>query len=635
MRRPHFLHGIAIVGCLVAGAKLIHAATHQQPALVSPLFDLRSLDRSPFPSDRFTVADENQITGRRVNLPMPDDCRAQKSECEDRVILNQLDGFNMQARFSVPFDGEIDPASVTSKTVFLVNLTDRANPVIGINSIVWTPAAHELSFRPDISLDQSTRYALVVTTGVRDASGHAIAVADHYSRYRTELTDADSYYRDQLTTADAIARRVISAAKAGEIAALSVFTTQTFSHVIERIRETIQREPAPKLDFGVGPNGARAVFQAATIQSITNNTDVNVNGPLTPTPLVNALGNMRVVPGAVGTLAFGKFRALDFTARPSGHIAPIPTRTGRMASTGTIDESFNLWLPAGTPPPQGWPVAMCGHGSSGGKNVCFAQGAAVLASHGIAVISLNAMSHGTGPRQTMTVTQSDGTVMTIAAPGSGYDQNGDGTIDLYEPRAAVPPHMVLNTSGPIIQTVALYLQLVRAIRDGVDVDGDGRVDLDANKIYFHGHSIGGLYGMLLFANEPALRAAVFLMPPGTLIYNSALSPPFRSLLAAMLAARVPSLVTADGLKTIDGVATAAPYFDEALPLRDQPPRINTTPVPSRFSASWIMLHGRRRRPATWRWRPSFGARRPAVASAASSFRLRAAIADRRIRLRRR
>ena len=91
---------------------------------VHPLFDLSSPERSPFPSDRFTVADADQNTGRRVNLPMPEDCTVEASECEDVAVLNQLDGFNLHARISVPFDGDIDPASVTSKTVFLVKLGD-------------------------------------------------------------------------------------------------------------------------------------------------------------------------------------------------------------------------------------------------------------------------------------------------------------------------------------------------------------------------------------------------------------------------------------------------------------------------------------------------------------------------------
>jgi galactose mutarotase-like enzyme len=91
---------------------------------VHPLFDLSSPERTPFPSDRFTVADDEQNTARRVHLPLPEDCTAEASQCEDVALLNQLDGFNLNARISVPFDGDIDPASVTSRTVFLVSLGD-------------------------------------------------------------------------------------------------------------------------------------------------------------------------------------------------------------------------------------------------------------------------------------------------------------------------------------------------------------------------------------------------------------------------------------------------------------------------------------------------------------------------------
>src|SRR5262245_59135353 len=109
-------------GCLASATFSTIAA--RSAGDVHPLFDLSSPERSPFPSDRFTVADDEQNTARRVNLPMPADCTVEVSECEDVAILNQLDGFNLVARISVPFDGDIDPLSVTNDTVFLVRMGD-------------------------------------------------------------------------------------------------------------------------------------------------------------------------------------------------------------------------------------------------------------------------------------------------------------------------------------------------------------------------------------------------------------------------------------------------------------------------------------------------------------------------------
>src|SRR5713226_8919998 len=80
--------------------------------VVHALFNLDSPAISPFPSDRFTVPDVGQNTRRRVLLPMPD-CAVRQSDCEDLSVINTLDGFNLQPRLSIPFDGRIDLRTVT------------------------------------------------------------------------------------------------------------------------------------------------------------------------------------------------------------------------------------------------------------------------------------------------------------------------------------------------------------------------------------------------------------------------------------------------------------------------------------------------------------------------------------------
>jgi hypothetical protein len=114
--------------------------------------------RSPFPSDRFTDADPNQNTGRRVALPLPADPKT--SDYQDTQLLNTLDGFNLQPRLSIPFDGLINPASVNSQDVFLVSLGDtlpsgdRGGEIVGINQVVWDPASKTLHVESDQLLDQ-------------------------------------------------------------------------------------------------------------------------------------------------------------------------------------------------------------------------------------------------------------------------------------------------------------------------------------------------------------------------------------------------------------------------------------------------------------------------------------------------
>src|SRR3712207_2850602 len=70
-------------------------------------FDPRNPAVGPFPSDFLTIPDAGQRTGVRVNLP-GGYCLQPTSACREIALLNQLDGFNIQARMTVKFSGTID-----------------------------------------------------------------------------------------------------------------------------------------------------------------------------------------------------------------------------------------------------------------------------------------------------------------------------------------------------------------------------------------------------------------------------------------------------------------------------------------------------------------------------------------------
>ena len=91
-----------------------------EPPRVHPLFQLSVRAASPFPSDIFTVVDAAQATGRRINLPHPD-CAARPSDCDDIDAINTLDGFGLNPRISIPFDGAIDPTTVSDDNVFVIS----------------------------------------------------------------------------------------------------------------------------------------------------------------------------------------------------------------------------------------------------------------------------------------------------------------------------------------------------------------------------------------------------------------------------------------------------------------------------------------------------------------------------------
>src|SRR5262245_40042085 len=418
-------------------ASIFLAPTSSPVASVHPLFDLSSPSSSPFPSDRCTVADPDQNTGRRVNLAMPDDCVARASDCQDVTVLNRLDGFNMNPRISIPFDGDIDPSTANSENIYIIPLGDALAPggdlarksddgedddnglvipaeispgrIIGINQVVWDVATRTLLVSSDERLDEHSRYVLVVTNRVHAAAGSPIEPSDEFRRYRHNLAGSSDPeargYRRALLTAEWAARR--SGASRRDIVALSMFTTLSATYIARQIHDQIFSGPAPAADFNIGPGGARAVYPLASISSVVWNRQLTSSPTLSPQTL--DLTPVRFVPGAISRVALGRYVSPDYMAHPGEYIPEVPSRTGIITQQGFNVIYFNLYVPSGPMPPNGWPVAIEAHGRGQHKNFSVDASSSILPSHGIAVIAINHVGHGLGPLGTLLLNFTDGT----------------------------------------------------------------------------------------------------------------------------------------------------------------------------------------------------------------------------------
>jgi hypothetical protein len=549
----------------------------------SAAFDLDRPDRGPFPSDRFTVADASQLTHRRINLPLPE-ASARPSDYADVSVINTLDGFNLQPRLSISFSGPIDVTTVDSTTVFLVQLGDttlpgeRGGQIVGINQTVWDVATNTLHVESDELLDQHTRYALIVTRGVQDTAGEPITPGEAFERFRRDLnfgqTDdpALKEYRKDLLGALQAARQ--AGVAGADVVTASVFTTQSATAVMEKIRDQIHAATPAAADFLLGPGGTRTVFTVDALRSITFDRQTTVSGPLSPVPVPLSL--VRAVPGAVGTVAFGKYLSPDYQVHPGQYIPPVGTRTGSPVVRSTSEIYFNLFLPSGPKPAGGWPVALIPHGGGGNKQADVLVIVATMARHGIATVLINNVGRGFGPLGTLTVTPTAGSPVTFSAGGRGIDQDGDGVIGQREGENAAAPNTVIGARDAYRQTTADWLQLVRVIQAGVDVDGDGSSELNPSRISCYGVSWGGNLGSLLLAVEPAVRTGVLShLGAGGAVSFGRLSPVSRPEIGALLEARIPSLINSPELTSIGGVPVAGPYFNENIPLRNEAPVINT------------------------------------------------------------
>jgi hypothetical protein len=576
-------------GRLSVWAALLAAPVIAAAAGTSVRFDLSNPNGSPFPSDRFTQVDWTQKTFRRVNLPKPD-CAILPSDCADLDVINTLDGFNTQPRITVPFSGPIDPATVSSDTVYLVNLGDTLSgqgygQKVGINQVVWDVATNTLIFESDELLAEHTRYLLVITKGVRDAVGDPIETGrfGHFHRGgknsphhdRDDDHDVKDYgksLRDGMHSSRASHHRV---------AALSVFTTQTTTADLRRIHRQIKRSHPAPATFMIGNGGtARAVFPLGGVagiqfvrQTATVATPPAPNKEFTesflPTPALD------VVKGSVASIAFGKFSSPDY--QTAGKVIPATgTLSGHPRPQGSNELVFELFVPSGAKPAGGWPVAIFGHGFTDSMYGAPWTVASVFASKGIATMAINVVGHGGGAKGTLNVLPNAAGALPTVVPagGRGFDQDGNTVIDSTEGVNAAAPATIIGSRDGLRQTVVDLMQLVRQIEVGVDVDGDGAADLDKDRIYYSGQSFGGIYGTIFLGVEDGIKAGVPNVPGGSITEVARLGV-FRFLTAVALATRQPQLLNLPPTPNVP-----LPFnlnFSENMPLRGLPTVVNTVP----------------------------------------------------------
>ena len=339
----------------------------------------------PFPSDRFTELDKTQNTCQHVSLPVSlpaMDCASQPSECLERGMLNQFDGFNTKPRISIPFSGPIDLSTVDSTTVFLVALGNSvasgvpscmlpptgdededdvlpapdAGWVVGIDQGVWDPDPDTNTLYVEAAelLDQHTKYVVVVTRGVKDATGMPVAPAKAFKRAIGDEADDDAVILDSRVLAYEHALRVALkqlhyfGVRRHDIIAASVFTTMSVTAIAEKVRDQVNASPASApASFALGPNGARTVFPLSSITGITFNRQTKTTGPLSSNEVTaTTLPVLRLIPGAISTVAYGRYDSINYLDS-NASMAPVATFSGTPTQRGASQVYFNVTIPSG------------------------------------------------------------------------------------------------------------------------------------------------------------------------------------------------------------------------------------------------------------------------------------------------
>src|SRR6202158_939810 len=222
------------------------------------------------PSNQYTVHDSAQITGRRINLPVPTCGSTNSSTCDDLRMLNLQDGFDLRPRVTVPFSGAIDVSTVSDTNLFVIGQNGFRTP---LTQLVWDPSTNVLAGKPSDFLSEATAYSVVATSGIKDLAGNSVIACNG--------------------------------------ACTSTFTTETATPALAKLRGALDSGRAYAIAHITSPErrasfvqaGVPDVFPAATVSWIERGDQVaaDPSKPLSFSTVLNA------AVGGAGYYAFGSF----------------------------------------------------------------------------------------------------------------------------------------------------------------------------------------------------------------------------------------------------------------------------------------------------------------------------------------
>jgi predicted esterase len=419
----------------------------------------------PFPNDIHRKADGSlDLSLFPTNSQLVDSYRA---------AAETLDGFSLNGAISSRFTAALDPAS----------LPDPAGSL--------EPSASVYLLNVDgTSADYGTRTPIIAT--YRDDKTNTIGPD------RLVVRPYPGFGLDEGTT---YALVITNAVK--DVAGAAVVRAPEFDTLLGSGGGTAMiaaRAAYKPLTDWLGANGGTADVVSAAVFTTEHATQI---GPAlrkgvysTPAPVATNVTNSNAST-ALYHLWTGAYMAPNFqTGTPpylSGGGEIVTGPDGAAVVQRTEPMRFALTIPPGTKPAGGWPLCIYSHGTGGDYESFVDDGTgARLAAEGIATISTDQVLHG--PRDPAG-TDPGVAFFNFTNPFAGRDNALQGAADAWS-----------------------QMRLAQGL---VFDDGNGGFSIDPAKIYFFGHSQGGLTGPAFIAFEPALSGAV-LSGTGGLLYLSML-----------------------------------------------------------------------------------------------------------------
>jgi predicted esterase len=474
--------GFALWGCSDGGGGGPHALfdLEQSNDPIDVPTATRDFYAIPFPNDLRMGADGT------VDLTSYPRTIGKVAEYIDTIDAD-LRGFGENAGAFFRFDAALDPASLPadyaasldpSSSVYLVDITpssptyDKRTPVktrftefaydfIGPNWIAALPF-------PGLPMREKTTYAAIVTDGLRGVDGKPVQRAADFDATVRGKRDVPQY-------APLVAWLSAHADVAPHVVGAAVFTTGDATSIMAKLRAAVYAQaPAPVLAGLVydGPDqqGTNDIYEA-TYQgpNFQAGDPFNSGQP----PYADGGGNL----------------VLDASGVP------------QMQRVETLRIAISV--PVGDPPAAGWPIVIYQHGTGGDYKSFISDGSAREAAKvtdgsgatfaQLAMVGTDQVLHGT---RVPAGTNEDTAFFNFLNIRAARDNPKQGALDAFQ-----------------------VVRLLHTIDVAWAPTTGKRIKFDTSRIYFKGHSQGGLTGPLFLVAEPEVKAAILSGAGGFLIYS--------------------------------------------------------------------------------------------------------------------
>lgn len=510
----------------------------------------------PFPNDLYSASNGQ--------LAIPGDAKVAANG--PLLEMNHLDGFGTQSDISVYFTSTIDPKSISPTDVYLLKVgsditkNKAVDPSVvptalvqGTDYIVEVSPATDVSgtvltIKPLKPLIPSTvtggttpvlsTYMVVVTSGLKDTSGHPAVPSEQFSK--VVAADLPALQGGKMgTTGDATLDQVAQ------------FTLPQLAVAAIGLKIPLN-QIAVTFSFSTEFLGLSLAEISATA---TASTGTMAATGLTTHDLSSSLPGIADVYAGVVTIPY--YLTAPTAKNPTAALTdswhnasggdtiftdPMPKAT----SNQTIPVLMSVPNTASgcTMPGPGWPVVIFQHGitqdrtnliaiADGLAQACFAAVAIDLPLHGITDTSTdvtknpfyqNQLFKGTPAAALMTGERTfnmdlENNTTGAAGPDGQVDGSGAWFINL---------NSTITSRDNLREAAADLISLTRTIQAGQLV-GAG-FTLDPSKIGFVGHSLGGIVGTTYLAVDPSAFAATLGMPGGHIAELLRNSPEFEPII---------------------------------------------------------------------------------------------------------